>query len=696
MVISRMFVQRRMLSSPGLSPIKPKRFISSTPRDPPPVHQPAAQSTETVDGSVPAVNSTPRDPQPVHQPVAQSTETVDGAHSAVGSPLADGDDTVEYCVQSEGVLSRKTRAKKGHANKQEWKRNKAKQNRMSGKSYMGVHGNTYVSKQPRELGPRCCCKLSQKKNVLKCSEFNDDERQEIFNHFWEELTWDEKKLYVTSMVEMKSVKRRTGEDRDHSRRNTSLIFSFKRNGTKARVCKEFFLSTLNLGEWTLYSWVRKGDESAGGCSIPRLKSVRESRNQSQVRNYFTPRREFAVNFLNSLPKMESHYCRSTSSKMYLEPTWQSHSELYREYCSKATEAGIEPINRVTFVEIFNDLNLSLFSPKKDQCDICCAHESGNYSTEEYELHQCRKELARLEKQKDKVEKKNVFTMDLESVLLAPRLQASALYYKTKLCVHNFTIFDLKTKQGTCFVWHEGEGGLSANEFCTIVCKFVEDLATLEGDEVIIWSDGCTYQNRNATLANGLLSVAMKKKIIICQKFLVRGHTQMECDSMHSTIERRLRNCRVYVPADYVGVFEDARISPAPYTVHYIDHTFFNNYSTLNYYRSIRPGTKTGDPVVTDIVGLCYKPDGTVLFKLSFDEEWAPLPEMRACRRKNATTGTDIVQTLYGSSLPIKTEKFLHLQQLKTVIPGDYHNFYDNLHHVCGAAGSAKCTHIIDK
>jgi len=58
-------------------------------------------------------------------------------------------------------------------------------------------------------------------------------------------------------------------------------------------------------------------------------------------------------------------------------------------------------------------------------------------------------------------------MDMQSVLLAPRQQASALYYKTKLCIHNFTFFDLNTKDGVHYVWHEGEGGLSAMSFARL-------------------------------------------------------------------------------------------------------------------------------------------------------------------------------------------------------------------------------------
>lgn len=53
-------------------------------------------------------------------------------------------------------------------------------------------------------------------------------------------------------------------------------------------------------------------------------------------------------------------------------------------------------------------------------------------------------------------------MDLQGLLLCPKLQASALYYKAKLRVHNFTIFDMISHDATNYLWHEDEAGLSAS------------------------------------------------------------------------------------------------------------------------------------------------------------------------------------------------------------------------------------------
>lgn len=49
--------------------------------------------------------------------------------------------------------------------------------------------------------------------------------------------------------------------------------------------------------------------------------------------------------------------------------------------------------------------------------------------------------------------------------------------------------------------------------------------------VIIYSNECTYENRNYRLANSLLDLAIIKNI-------KRGDTQMVCGLMHFSIEKK--------------------------------------------------------------------------------------------------------------------------------------------------------------
>ena len=104
----------------------------------------------------------------------------------------------------------------------------------------------------------------------------------------------------------------------------------------------------------------------------------------------------------------------------------------------------------------------------------------------------------------------MITLDLLAVLLAPALKASALYYRTKLCVHNFTIYDSTTRDAACYVWQEVEGGLTANEFAPCLCHYIE--SNLSCEQLIIFSDGCPYQNRISTLSKALSHLAQTRKI----------------------------------------------------------------------------------------------------------------------------------------------------------------------------------------
>lgn len=140
-------------------------------------------------------------------------------------------------------------------------------------------------------------------------------------------------------------------------------------------------------------------------------------------------------------------------------------------------------------------------------------------------------------------------------------------------MHNFTSFNLSNKDGYCYPWEEHEGSLSSQVFAHLQFKHFGSvlLANPNIKKVIVWSDGCGYQNQCCTIANEYLDRAMKHGVTIEQKFLVAGHTQMECDSMHSCIEWHIRK-DIYTPRDYI--FETARLNPSPYKVTQLYHNDF--------------------------------------------------------------------------------------------------------------------------
>ena len=391
---------------------------------------------------------------------------------------------------------------------------------------------------------------------------------------------------------------------------------------------------------------------------------------------------FLSKWLEGLPVVPSHYCRNTPSyqnKRFLEPG-TTIANLHHEYRKAAEQGGHRSVCIKIFSETFHDLNYSVFIPRKDQCDICVSTKHGNTDEATYKAHIQAKNDAREEKAKDKDDessKTSVWTVDVQAVLLCPKTRASAMYYKTKLQVHNLSFFNLKTREGYCYVWDETQGDVNSEMFAYLQYQHFCDVldAHPEIKEVIIWSDGCTYQNRNTNLANSLLHLAITRGVKIVQKYLVVGHTQMEVDSMHSSIERKIIG-DMYLPHDYIVVMESARMRPSPYIVKQVSHDQILKLDG-EYLTSIRPGKKTGDPTVYHLRALQFQPSGSVQYKLDFsnDATWKELPQ-----RINQPRQVFSWVRHFPERLPITLRKFNDLQSMKHVMPQWAHDFYDKLPH----------------
>ncbi|CAG9827718.1 unnamed protein product [Diabrotica balteata] len=380
--------------------------------------------------------------------------------------LSETNDTTEEILHEEETAEPivKKRRKCRHVDKNDWKREENKRKRELGSEFFGKkkEGNkwTYDLKRPRKsLAETCNCKFDPNTSKLKCRAFSEEHRNNIFDSFWKK-TWDEKKLTVNLLTQRVNTSRaRNRKNEETSQRACSYNYYLEKNGLKLRVCKNLFSNTLGLKPWTIHNWLK-----AYHISTENNEDIKKTINENTTgleKTRKCSQRQHLQDFFKSLAKVESHYCRSSSSKQYLEPIWKSKSELYTLYketwCSKFNES---PMSIAYFCHMFEDLNLSLFKPKKDECDVCISFKSKNITEEEYHQHIQKKDEARHEKELDKQSNNSVFTMDLQSVLLCPKSNAGSLYFKTKLIVHNFTVYDLKTKAGYCNIWHEGEGGLN--------------------------------------------------------------------------------------------------------------------------------------------------------------------------------------------------------------------------------------------
>ena len=162
-------------------------------------------------------------------------------------------------------------------------------------------------------------------------------------------------------------------------------------------------------------------------------------------------KKFLQEWLLAIPTVPSHYCRKQLSYEGRRFIFEGRSQrqLHSNYTQSCEEKGIRAVGWKYFNGAFHRLNLSVFIPKMDQCDVCVGFTHGNISQTVFEHYTAKKSAAQEMKADDKMtaEDISVWTMDLESVLMCPKTKSSAMYYRTKLLVHNMMYFNLKTKEG---------------------------------------------------------------------------------------------------------------------------------------------------------------------------------------------------------------------------------------------------------
>lgn len=362
------------------------------------------------------------------------------------------------------------------------------------------------------------------------------------------------------------------------------------------------------------------------------------------------------------------------------------------------------VNYIMFHKIFNEeFNMAFYIPKKDQCEDCVVYNNAGEQDKEklktkYEEHLNEKELSRIEKMKDKEEAEErestiVAVYDLQAVMPCPRGDVSNFYYVSKLNTLNFTIYQMTSRDVDCYVWHEGEANRGATEIGTCVFEYLKNLGNDLADgvklDVIFYSDNCCGQQKNKFLISMYMYAATKLDHIktITHKFLIKGQTQNEGDSVHSLIERgiqrTLKSGPIYTPDQYISIIRTVKKKGRSYKVHEMDHTSFHDLKVLasDVGKNFNKNTDNEIVKMTDIKILKIDPDfpGSFFYKTSYSA--IEFKCVKASSRNSKALDKDYnLPKAYKKRNGIAEKKKKGLLELveKNIIPNYYRSFYEGL------------------
>ncbi|XP_052122519.1 uncharacterized protein LOC127749229 [Frankliniella occidentalis] len=406
---------------------------------------------------------------------------------------------------------------------------------------------------------------------FKCpTKVNEEDRQKIFSSFWAMGDHTRQQDYIKDHILRKDP---AVHFPDSKHKQNTIKYFFVIDGKMTFVCKTMFLQTFSISEAWTKTVVKKLKAGNGHVISPDMRG-RHNKVAPEVHQKNTENVEEHIKLFKAVP---SHFCRAKSQRKYL-PTTLNISKMYRLY--RVWMSKVKPNDQVkaeTFYRsVFNTkFNLGFHKPKKDMCDMCSVFDLCNAAQkaklqEKFDMHLKHKNDAKVARKADREyaqEKKDTVCYaiyDLQKTLCVPNLDIGEVYYKRKLSMYNFTIYNVIEHQGFCYTWNESEARKGANEIATSVLLFIEMMANRGVKEIIFWSDNCSGQNKNKYLFSMYTHACAKYKIKIIHRYMEKGHTMNEADSMHARIERFSKFKSVYEPFDWIDIIKNCKVNGNKY------------------------------------------------------------------------------------------------------------------------------------
>ena len=438
----------------------------------------------------------------------------------------------------------------------------AKSKRNLGESYCSPKTGIEMPSR-RILKPRCLSTRCMK--GLDCHKFDENERQFVLNAYYDLGNLHRQRQWIQSHIDQREPNYKTHSNKDTSRKKQTLSYYLPKDDGKLQVCRQMFLNTVGISERQVRTVLDKTDSH--GILHEEKKGKRTAH---QVMKDATMRQKIKEH-INRLPRMESDYCRSRTSDQYLSPnlTVLKMYELYKSETEKQEQGSFS-----LYYTVFKEMGLKFHTPKKDICGICDSFHKASGEEKEslranYEEHTHQKTKVRdiktqMKERAAKDHHISAATFDLQQVMYLPQSNRCEIFYKRRLSCFNFTIYELNSKEGHCYFWHEGQAKRGANEISSHVYHFLVSLDARNITEVALFADGCAGQNKNSILPAMLMYVVQNSRNLkkITVYFYETSLGQSEGDSMHSTIERMLkRSGEVFLPSQLSTIIRLSRHKP---------------------------------------------------------------------------------------------------------------------------------------
>lgn len=550
-------------------------------------------------------------------------------------------------------------------------------------------GQEYVSARGKHVKGRSVSRLSKCRNDCKSQVTYEDQVRNFDSHY-SGGSYKHRCDSISSLIQIKAKKVSKGNT--SKLRKYSVEYFLITDTGQVQVCQKCFLNT--CGE--TYAFVHNVAEKMWQALCKSMR--RDSRGRHRPKNKTSDEKISEMKqHLGKFPFYESHYTRSHTSQKYF-PIELDIPKMYKLYCDETAEPLSKKMYTKACKMYMKDDKIKFKHPQLE-----CCHKCDEYQTlikyesdatkkqqleEEKNSHQDMARLAYSEKKKDKETAKEsngslvMCSFDLEQCLPTPLLHTPVSFYKRKLWVYNLTVSS-SCKNTECYMRHEATANRGNNEIASCLEKSISRLPP-SVTHATYWSDCCSGQNKNKIVAGMFTSLVANHPTlqVIDHKFLVPGHTHMECDSDHAIIEKAKKSgsTKIQHPDDWYALVRQVKTTK-PFEVIEMKQQDFYDYETLYSKAYVMRHKNVAKQTFywKDVRWMRYtKAQGILYYKNNFSED-EPFLELNIRRRGKSNFKLDSKRILkYKQPVCINEEKKKDLLDILHLLSPDVRDFYINL------------------
>ena len=275
---------------------------------------------------------------------------------------------------------------------------------------------------------------------------------------------------------------------DEYTRSHSLIYSLPLSTSKESVCKFMFLRTLGLKtDGMISEFVRRKETGDVGTLI------KDNRGKA------APKNKLDKDLMSYHPQVSHYKLQNAPNKRYLEPQL-TITAMWEDYKSKHGD-----ISYIVYQRVFQSENIGFGKPSQDDCDVCAKYKAHCKDPDEaHDVDACEQcKVGRDHEEKAKAarthycedrdgaadaENTSIFTVDMQKVILLPKMTIKEHFFVSRLVVFNETFASVKEDGDFVILWHEAISGRLGVD---VASTYIKCMNLCETDIVIFWADNCT-------------------------------------------------------------------------------------------------------------------------------------------------------------------------------------------------------------